>query len=283
MATYNRQNNAVNKSLSAAGLPAIETPPLLTADQAWMRITKNLKQTIPNITSGNSRFYIPPSTPGTARWFVAISTRVRGGVPGSHPTWSVFTQAHPDGAWRAAYSLTPGEDSPAADPASPAAEVPPASKLSRDPKNLPEEIFNHYTKHLKGRDGFAHSIALDEQLGNGYIAGRQVLGKRGTVLTRKLTGETFPMYTIPTSDEGVLVFSAERVADELTPARHGGRVSLRARSNDAALSGNPAELSASRLTINRLEMFLTYIPSKASNGRAEVLAYSETATSVHKY
>ncbi|MET9588149.1 hypothetical protein ABZY10_34735 [Streptomyces sp. NPDC006539] len=278
---YDRANNAANAHLDAAALPGIEVPPLLTADQAWMTITRQLHQTVPEINSTSPSFYLPAVTTSPT-WFLAVSTRTRSGVPGPQPTYSIYVRSRPGAPWKVAYSLTPSGEVPdlQVDAKRVAPTVTGSAGLVIAPGQLGKAILAHYVQGLDGKDSFSHSAALDEQLGNGYSLGVQALKEKGTNLSRVLGKSNFTTYSLRTSDGGVLAFTANTVTDSLVSTKSGGIVSLRAGSNDAALFGKPQGATAKKFSITRIESFLTYIPKKSEGALATVLAYDETAITI---
>ena len=289
VAAYDTANNEVNATGDRNGLSRIETSPLRDSSEAWMRITTQLKQAVPAITSANPQFLLPPATTRPA-WFVAISTRVRGGVPGPAPTYAVYTQSAEDQRWRVAYSLTPSGRVPA--PAySPQRSVIPADApagLLMTPDQLGPAIFRHYTEGRAGSDQFARTVALDDKLTNGYAEGRRHLLAEGTALSRTLAGASPVRYGLRTADGGILVFTAATVVDLLKPVRAGGRVTLSAGSNDAAIHGTPNGSSAPQYSITRLAgLFdrlnrrpmirrIAAVLAKAQTGRAQPFACEQT-------
>jgi hypothetical protein len=280
---YDQKNNAVNAAFDGVGLSAIETPPLRTSSQSLMTISKNLAQKIPQITTPNPRFVVP-AQPGYPRWFLSISHRVIGGVPSPQPTYDVYYQETPADHFLAAYALTPAEQEDvgpfALNSAGAAQPVTSGAGLVLDPADLGQAITRHYVEGLRDKDAFVHSAPLDDVLGNGFTLGRQVLGTRGVTLTRVVKSVAPQMFALRTADGGALAFTSVTVTDHLQARTAKAEASLRAGSNDAALLGRPDGAKAKSFTIDRLEMFMTYIPTKTSGTKAKVLAYSETAVSV---
>jgi hypothetical protein len=281
---YEKQNNAVNAAADSKGLPNIEQGPLLTADQALMTISTNLKQNVPTITDTDTQYVIPAVT-GYPRWFLAISERVIGGVPSSEPTYNIFVQDSPSAAFRAAYAQTPVDQESvgpfALDSAGAATPVDSGAGLLLTPSDLGRAITAHYVQGLRGKDAFSYSVPLDADLGTGYVEGVQVLKSRGVALSRTLQEEIPQSYVLRTADGGALAFTADVVTDELVSTGSKATASLGAGTNDAALAGKPQQgVTAKTITVDRLEMFMTYIPTKASGIQAKVLAYSETGVSV---
>ncbi|WP_405883171.1 hypothetical protein OG762_34215 [Streptomyces sp. NBC_01136] len=279
---YDQGNNTVNAHLDGPGLTRIEVPPLLTADRAWMQITDALHQTVPRMESKSPVVYIPGGA--DPNWFLTVSTRVRGGVPGPQSTYSVYVRSTSTSPWKVAYSLTPTGDVPdlAVSTNGTASAPGNVSDLLMEPAKLASAILAHYQRGLQGKDTFQHSAALDEQLGAGYTLGVKVLRQRDEVLSRALAKDSFKGYSLRTSDGGALVFSANIVKDSLVPKKSDGIVSLRAGSNDAALLAKPGGASAKKFLISRIETFMTYIPKKSSGTGVTVLGYSETAVSIKK-
>jgi hypothetical protein len=280
--SYDSRNNKVNAALDAAGIPAIETLPLSTASEAWLRITQQLHQTVPVITSSNLTFYLPPSETSYPHWFLVTSTRVRGGVPDSQPTYTIYQQQAPSAPWLAAYSMKPTGQVPAIARSGDggASAITTGPSLPASAQQLSNAILAHYTDNLAGKDQFAHTEALDGQLSAGYLLGKQVLGQRGTSLSRTLDSVAPEVFALRTADGGALIFTSNVVMDTLEPASPTGTVSLSAGSNDAAQLGQPGGATAKKFSISRLETFLTYVPRNASSQKTEVLAYTEVSTSV---
>ncbi len=268
---YDRGNNELNAALNATGLAGIETEPLRTSSDAWLRITKTRGQTVPLITSGDPRFIVPSG----AQWFVASSNRVRGGVPSPRPVYTVFTKSD-GGKWLAAYSLTPLDDAPppAVNAASAATAVTDFADLLVQPESVGKAVLDHYTAGLAGQDDFARSAALDDQLANGYAVGLDVLRSKGRTLQRSLEPASHPVYAVRTTDGGVLAFTAAAVVDVIK----GASVTFDASSNEAALPGG--QRTANQFRVTRLQTYLTYIPTKSSGSQAKVLAFTDTPVSV---
>ncbi|AWW43506.1 hypothetical protein DN051_44030 (plasmid) [Streptomyces cadmiisoli] len=99
-------------------------------------------------------------------------------------------------------------------------------------------------------------------------------------LTRAVRSVGSQVFALRTADGGVLAFTSVVVTDHLQAKTAKFRASLRAGSNDAALLGKPAGATGKSFSIDRLQMFMTHIPTKTSGTKAKVLAYSETAVSV---
>ncbi|TWP50479.1 hypothetical protein FKR81_20100 [Lentzea tibetensis] len=278
VAGYDRANNEVNATLNAEALARIEAPPLRTTSEAWLRITKQQARSIPLITSNDPRFIVPSGT-GHPRWFVATANRVQGGVPSPRPTYSVFTQQQPGAPWLVAYSLAPMEDAPAPalNGASAATAVTDVADLLVRPENLGQAIFDHYAKDLTGKDDFAKSTALDDQLANGFKVGRNVLRTKGRELTRTVSATELPRYALRTEDGGVLVFTASTVVDVIKASAPGGLVTFEPGTNEAALAG---KTGAKAFAITRLHAFLTHIPTKASGAQVKVLAFADAPISI---
>ncbi|MFD8781899.1 hypothetical protein [Kitasatospora sp. NPDC059599] len=278
---YDDANNQVNGALDSTGLPGIETEPLLTADVAWMRISKELNQAVAPISDQGITIH---ATAGSAypHWFLAVSSRAQGGMPFPGPTYRVFVQAGPGAPYLAAYSLTASGPVPkvAVDAAGTATAVASPDGLLTPPDSLAAEILAHYQQNLAGKDKFSYSTPLDDNLSNGFAAGTKALSGRGTTLSRALTRTLPETYALRTEDGGVLAFTSDVVTDTLTPVQADGTVSLGPKSSDAAQLGKPGGATASRFTISRLQMFLTYVPTAASGSKVQVIGYNEVPTAV---
>ncbi|MEU3983484.1 hypothetical protein AB0F77_25945 [Streptomyces sp. NPDC026672] len=280
---YEQGNNKVNAALDPPGLAAVETTPLRTSSQALMTVSRTLHQKIPHITHTKTEVFVPSGT-GRTTWFLSVSQRVVGGVPSTQPTYNVFVRTGPSGSFRAAYALTPIQQEQvgpfALDAAGAAMSVTSADDLLLAPDKVGRAVTEHYVRGLSGKDAFLPSTALDDVLGNGYVLGRKVLGERGVTLTRNVRSDLPETYALRTTDGGVVAFTAITVTDHLTAKNAKSKATLRAGSNDAALFGRPGGAQAEKFTIDRLEMFMTYIPLARSGGKAKVLAYSEAPISV---
>lgn len=185
---YDDANNRVNAALDSEGLTGIETAPLLTADVAWMRISKELSRPVAPISDKGITVY---ATSGAAypHWFLAVSSRAQGGVPYPGPTYRVFVQEGPGAPYLAAYSLTVTGPVPkiAVDSAGAASAVSSPDGLLVAPDSLAADILAHYQKNLVGKDKFSYSSPLDDNLSNGYTLGEKHLGDQGTTLSRALS------------------------------------------------------------------------------------------------
>ncbi|MER7983339.1 hypothetical protein [Streptomyces sp. NPDC095817] len=284
IAAYDDENNRVNRDLDLDGVAGIETAPLRTSSEAWMKVSRQLKSKVPAIRSTRPTFITPTVTSGQ-RWFLAICQRVRGGVPSPQPTFSIFVENANHSSFLAAYSLTPvtHEEMPsfAQGADGHALAVTAGAGLAIAPSVLNRVITDHYAKHRKGEDGLAFSESLDNQLGAGFRLGVEGLGKQGVQLSRTLDEKSrFPRYAVRTSDGGALVFSSAIVKDSLRSTTGSGVVKLRRGGNDAALLGRPEGASSHAFHIERLQLFMTYVPSAKSGKKAKLLAFSETAISV---
>lgn len=284
LTAYDIGNNRVNSVADTAGLAKIESAPIRVVSEVELRVSKVLNQAIPFIASTDDRFVIPSGGDGP-RWFVATSTRLRGGVPATNQTYTVFQQQDKTAPWLAAYSLTlpDGASAPAValNGASAATAVTDFGNLAVQPGELAQRIFAHYSQDLAGKDGFGKSAALDDQLGNGYKVAQQVLRNKGSQLVRTPQSDAPQPFALRTADGGVLVFSTSTVVDVLKPLGGSwGTVSLSAGSNEAALLGKADGATGSRFTITRQQNFLTYVPTKASGKQVTVLAYTDFPISV---
>jgi hypothetical protein len=281
--TYEQKNNAVNATADSAGLATIETSPLRSADQALMTISTTLKQKASVITDTNTQAVIPAQS-GHPHWFLSISRRVIGGVPASQPTYDIYVQDGSSSPFLAAYALTPIDQEDigpfALNKAGAATSVTSTAGLLMAPSDLGRAITDHYVRGLRTKDAFGYSAALDDSLGTGFNEGVKVLKSRGIALTRAVASVDPQSYALRTADGGAVAFTAVTVTDRLVATTPKAMASLRAGSNDAALLGKPKGATAKSFTINRLEMFMTYIPTKAAGTKVKVLAYSETAVSV---
>jgi hypothetical protein len=280
---YDRGNNRVNKTFDAAGIAHLETVPLSTSSQAFMKIDQELRQPIPVISNTDPKFVIPAQS-GYPRWFLSISRRMVGAVPSPQPTYTIFTQKSKSAPFLAAYELTPTDQEQIPSLAlahnGAASAVTSGKELVIPPADLGKEITDHYVKDLAGKDDFETSETLDNQLGAGYNLGVKALQNEGVSLSRSVDYNIPQRYALGTSDGGALVFSAVEVKDQLKSVKSGSLATLRSGSNDAALLGKPVGATAKHFTIVRLEMFMTYIPTTASNAKAKVMAYSETGISI---
>ncbi|MBP0448676.1 hypothetical protein J5Y04_03845 [Kitasatospora sp. RG8] len=278
---YDAANNRVNEAMDSAGLAGIETEPLLSADVAWMRISKELNQPVAPISDQAITVYAT-SGPAFPHWFLAVSSRAQGGMPFPGPTYRVFVQEAPGASYLPAYSLNVTGPVPkvAVDGAGVASAVPGPDGLLVAPDALAADILAHYQQNLAGKDKFSYSAPLDDNLSNGYNAGVKALSGRGTTLSRAL-GRTLPKtFALRTEDGGVLAFTSDVITDTLTPVKADGTVSLAPKSRDAAQLGKPEGATASQFTISRLETFLTYIPTTASGAKAQVIGYNEVPITV---
>ncbi|MFJ1757403.1 hypothetical protein [Kitasatospora sp. NPDC088134] len=279
---YDSTNNQVNDAQDSAGLSGIEAEPLLTADVAWMRISKQLNQPVAPINDQGITVY--PTT-GTAfpHWFLAVSSRSQGGVPFPGPTYRIFVQETAGAPYLAAYSLTVTGPVPkiAVDAQGTATAVSGADGLLLSPDSLAAGILAHYQQNLVDKDAFAHSGPLDDNLSNGYALGTKALNGRGTTLTRTLDRVLPRTFAVRTEGGGVLAFTSDVLIDTLTPIKADGTVSLSAKGREAAQLGKPDGATANRFTISRLETFLTHIPTGSAGTKAQVLGYSEVPTTVN--
>jgi hypothetical protein len=281
-AAYDKGNNEINQAYDAGAVPRIETLPLQTTSQAWLKIRQQQKQQIPPTNYSGGTFFVPPAG-GFPRWFISAATRVRGGVPSARPVYTVFTQQADGLPWLAAYTMAPADTVPAVrtNAAGAAAILTDATGLAVNPATLSAAIFAHSTAATPvDGDGLARTPALDDQLTAGYRVGVETVGARGWVLTRTLDPTTYPSYLLRTTDGGALAFTADVVVDTTKASGAKGTVTLDAGSNEAALAGRPAGFTARQLVIQRLQTFLTYIPPKGSGQKIRVLAYNDTPVNV---
>lgn len=185
---YDAANNQVNTAFDSTGLTGIETAPLLTADVAWMRISKQLGQSVAPIDDKGITIY---ATSGAdfPHWFLAVSSRAQGGVPYPGPSYRVFVQEAPGASYLAAYSLTVTGPVPKIDvnSAGAAGAVSSPDGLLAAPDSLAADILAHYQQNLVGKDKFSYSAPLDDNLSNGYTLGQKSLGGQGTTLSRTLS------------------------------------------------------------------------------------------------
>jgi len=280
LAAYDRTNNEVNAAFDVDGLDRIEAPPMRTSSRAWLRIKQELERPIPPSVSKDAKF-LSPAGNAHPRWFVAVATSVRGGVPSARPGYTVFVQKSEGAPWLAAYSARPTEPvAPLVTNGAGAVEaLSDPTGLAITPAALGAAIFKHYTARTTA-DQFARTPALDDQLSAGYRVGKEMYAARDWVLSRTLNKSSYPTYALRTKDGGALAFTASVVTDRVKSADEDDSVTLDAGSNEAALNGHPEGLKTRQLTIQRLQMFLTYIPPKANGQQIRVLAYSDTPIKV---
>jgi len=280
-AAYDKNNNDINKALNADAVPKIETQPLLASSQAGLKIRKQLQQgPIPPIDHGGGTILVPAAT-SYPRWFVSVATSDRGGVPSPRPSYTVFTQQAAGAPWLASYDVAPLDtvDAVQTSRAGAASTSVDPDVLIINPNSLTTAIFQHYMDN-PAADAFGRTAALDDQLAAGYRTGSQTLAARGSALARTLDTSTYPTYILRTTDGGALAFTTSVVTDTIKSASGKGNVKLQAAGNEAALAGRPNGLTAKQVSIDRLQTFLTYIPTKVSGHKARVLAYTDTPISV---
>ena len=82
------------------------------------------------------------------------------------------------------------------------------------------------------------------------------------------------------ADGGVLAFTAGAVLDTLTAAAPGGQVTLDPNTPEAATLGKPDGAHAHTFTMDRLQMFLSYIPPAGAAATVQLLAYDDAVLAV---
>lgn len=263
VAGYDERAAGVYARLDTDGLTRVEAPPLRTSSEARLRIARQLRRTVPQDTSRRTGFTV--SSDG--HWFVAAGA-----------TWTVFGEQNAQ--WLASYSLTPRTDPPAAaavNAAGAATIVTDFGDLLLDPAALSQSILDHYVRDLVGKDVFARSPALDDELANDYRMAQNVMRGKGHQLDRTVNhADRHPVYALRAQDGGVLVFTAATVVDVVRATR--GSVTFDANTAEGALLGRTT--SAPRFTITRLQTYLTHIPPQAAGARITVLAGGDTPISV---
>ncbi|TWP44960.1 hypothetical protein FKR81_40470 [Lentzea tibetensis] len=280
LAGYYVANNDIYKGLDVGGLMRIEVPPLRTLNQALLTINKELGRVTAPVTHDGATFLLP-TTGEYPRWFVSIATGLRGGVPSVRPVYTLFTQRARGAPWLAAYQVSPVESVPTVhtNDGGAARVVKETAGLAIDPAGLGGAVLAHYVEHSHD-DGFAPSIALDEQLAANYRVNKQNMTGRGWKLSRELEDVTHPVHLLATTDGGVLAFTASTVTDTIEPLDRSGSVSLDTNSNEASLLRMSAGMTSKKLEIERLQMFLTHIPSKSSGQKVRVLSFNDAPINI---
>jgi len=283
---YSAANNRVNTSYSASMDQAIEESPASTASTAGLKIDKTQGKAIPSTQYFGGAFAVPRVT-GYPRLVLAITHMRSNGTILPYDIYLLFVQDGPGARWRVAYypyvtgQIAVPAVAAAADDSTPA--VVSSTGLTADPAALSAAIYAHATGQdpAMSRVQLASTPELDDQLTAGFTSGVHAYNSQGVNVYRTLLPTTFPIYLVRTRDGGALAFTADEVRDLLVPKHSGGNVSLPAHSGEAALAGQPDGATGSRYSIERLQMFMSYIPPQNNprNG-VEVLSYTDYPISV---
>jgi hypothetical protein len=283
---YSAENNLVNSSYSAARDQAIEETPASVASVAGLRIDKTQGKAIPATQYFGSTFAVPRIT-GYPRLMLAITHLRSSGTTVPYTIYLLFVQDAAGAPWRVAYYPFSTGQVPVPAVAASADDSAPAVTSSvgllADPAALSAAIYAHATGQTAPAPGvpLAPTPELDEQLTAGYTSGVQEYNSQGVNVYQTLLPTTFPIYLIRTNGGGALAFTANEVRDLLVPARSNGSVRLPQGSGEAALAGRPDGATASRYSIVRLQMFMSYIPPQNAPGNGvEVLSYADYPISV---
>jgi hypothetical protein len=280
---YDEANNAANARYDTAALHQIETAPAVVTSEARLVQARALRQTVEQVTHPPRQVVIPRTT-GYPRWFVALAPVVKSGAATPRAKYLLFVQDAAKGPWRVAYYPYPADDnvSVALDvsPDGGAPLVTDARGLAADPAQLNQAIYDHYEGNGDGPVRLAPTVALEQQLTNGFRLGQQQMKARGVTFVRKFVQTTYPSYLIRMADGGVLAFTAGAVLDTLTAAAPGGQVTLDPNTPEAATLGKPDGAHAHTFTMDRLQMFLSYIPPAGAAATVQLLAYDDAVLAV---
>jgi hypothetical protein len=216
---------------------------------------------------------------------VVLAPVVKSGAATPRSKYLLFMQDAAKAAWRVAYYPYPSDDNVIAalavsdDGGAPL--VTDARGLAADPTRLNQAIYDHYQTSGDGSVRLAPTVALEQQLTNGYRLGQQQMKARGVTFLRRFQQTSYPSYLIRMADGGVLAFTANAVLDTLTAAQPNGTVTLDANTPEAAMLGKPEGAHARTFTVDRLQMFLSYIPPAGATAAAvQVLAYDDAVLAV---
>lgn len=283
---YSATNNVVNRGYSAALDQTIEESPASVASIAGLQAAKDAGKAITSAQFFGPTFAVPRIT-GYPRLMLAITHMRSSDTILPDTTYLLFVQDSANASWRVAYYPDSTGQIPVPAPAAAGDDSTPAvtsdSGLLTDPTALSAAIFAHATGQSSGGTAvpLAATPELDDELTAGFTSGVQEYKAMGDNVYRTLLPTTFPIYMIRTKSGGVLAFTADEVQDVIVPMNSGGQVSLPQGSTEAALAGNPNGATASRFSILRLQMFMSYIPPQSNPGNGvEVLSYGDYPISV---
>lgn len=277
--SYAAANNHANAGFLVNTVSTFEQDPAALASTAGLRAAAVMRQAIPAAEYLDPRFYFPADQT-FPRFFLTTATLARSGSIAPRPKYLIFVQDAANAPWRVAFYPYLAEDgthpAPAADATGSVPKVTGTDDLVADPNLLP----GLYLQYAEGaRDSnvpIAPARALTEQLEAGYRAGVADLAGRGGTLTRTKLPDSYPSYLVRTVDGGVLAFGAVRVRDVMAATAPGGTVSLAPSSAESLMLGRIDGASAGRFTVDRLLMFLSYVPPRSAPGPGvRVLAYGD--------
>lgn len=284
---YSATNNAVNSSYSTALDQTIEESPASVASIAGLHASRTAGKVITSAQYYSPAIAVPRIT-GYPRTMLAITHLRSSGTTLPYTIYLLFVQDSPNASWRVAYYPYSTGQVPVPAPEVAADDSAPAvtsdSGLLADPTALSAAIYAHATGQSSG--GAAVPLAatpeLDGQLTAGFTSGVKEYNTMGDNVYRTLLPATFASYLIRTRGGGVLAFTADEVRDVVVPMHSGGHVTLPQGSTEAALAGHPGGATASRFSIVRLQMFMSYIPPQSNPGNGvEVLSYSDYPISIN--
>lgn len=282
VAAYDTANNALNAGYDDAGVLSIEVSPAATMTAARLQQARALGQPLMPVVHRVQQV-VSPGGQGYPRWFLALTPLVRGTTVTPRPKYLVFTQETVSAPWRVAYYPYPADGKVPAPAVGPDGGAPPVTSvagLKADPSVLTRAIYEHYTL---GRDSIMPLVpttALERELTAGYTVGQQQMQAKGMTFSRALLPTVYPSYLVRTADGGVLAFTANAVRDVIAPAKLGGKAVLEAGSPESALLGRTAGATAAEFTVDRLQMFLTYVPPRTAVAGVQVIGYDDTPISV---
>jgi len=281
---YDKANNAVNARYDAAGLATIEALPGEATSKARLLQAKVLRQAVPPVTHPPEQIVIP-RIDSFPRWFVVTAPVVKSGAATPRLKYLILVQEKAQGPWRVAYYPYPSGDEEvppmAVDSQGTATLVTDAGGLATDPAQLNKAIFNYYVSNKDSSVQLAPTTALEKQLSDGYQLGQQQEQARGVDFVRTFQQTPYPSYLVRTADGGVLAFTANEVRDTLTASAHNGVVTFDPGTPEAATLGRPEGAKAHTYTVERLQMFMSYIPAAGSAQPVQVLAYDDAVIAVH--
>ncbi|MBW8487547.1 hypothetical protein [Actinomadura parmotrematis] len=261
LARYAAAADHAGRSLDAAGLPAVETAPLLAMDGASIKLRKAVGRKTTPLKFTDTAFLIPRAA-GYPRWFAVDAMSGSGKDLLRHAL--LFTQARAGAPWLATADPYPADDPLAAvalDADGLATAVPAGNTgLPLAPGKLAAA---HAALLSKGpKAPAAQGLAAGPKTTEAYRAlraGQAALAAKGITLASTFAPAPVPAYALRTRGGGAVVWYTIRQNEEYSSA-HAGRLSV---SGDLVGLVPPRRVRT-RMTSTVLVSYLATVPRKGA-------------------
>ncbi|GAA2575805.1 hypothetical protein GCM10010435_59800 [Winogradskya consettensis] len=276
LAAFDQADSVASAAADPAGLKAQEVPPSLDVSLAAAHRATLAKRTPPSFVHTQPGFAVPA---GDASCFLVVASLK---VTGTELPLSDVTQfvRQEGGGWKASHNVGVGQSGVAQARTLAGSTALPSTTALDDVrrKDLETEVFARTTAaDSPNLSVLATSNLLDRQFAAGWEVYQQQLGGAGMTAARELREAQWSQCAART-DAGVFAFLTLRAADTVSGSK-GKPAVLAPPSPDLAGLGRTGPVSASRIVISRVQVFLLFVPAAAGQP-ATLLGLTDAPTAL---